>query len=350
MPFNIKTKKILSEENCKRIIMLGISIRDKLENAEKGLISEYDETVTYTRGMSCYYDGYLYKCLYTTTGIWDSNKWEKVGDELSLIDKQTLASMINLSDEEIASLQSLISTEIRLDKCFSSSDAYNRILNAENECKKFTLEQLAKKMGASYKVVADTTGVDSTEFLYLISNGTAYDIYALIDGIATKIGDTTIDLSQFYTKEPIDNDFLKKADADGKYVTQTGFNDHTSDTDIHITTSDREKWDKTTTDFDTHKDDTSIHVTTSDREKWDKVFKYSGTIDASITAGYVQINNPLGVECNIICSKMYISALQPNGLSVTGQVTSEKINIYVRNADNTIPPDGTNIKIAFILF
>ena len=44
MSVNIATKKILSQENIRRIISLGISIRDKLENAEKGLISEYDET------------------------------------------------------------------------------------------------------------------------------------------------------------------------------------------------------------------------------------------------------------------------------------------------------------------
>ena len=82
----------------------------------------------------------------------------------------------------------------------------------------------------------------------------------------------------------------------------------------------------------------------------DKAFKYSGVIEANTTSGYIQTNNPLGVECNIICSKMYVSGSQPNGLSVTGQTTYEKINIYARNADGTIPPDGTNIKIAFILF
>lgn len=82
----------------------------------------------------------------------------------------------------------------------------------------------------------------------------------------------------------------------------------------------------------------------------DKVFKYSGLIEANITSGYVQTNNPLGVECYIICSKMYTSDSTPNGLSVTGQTTNEKINIYVRNADGTLPPDGTEIKIAFILF
>ena len=71
---NIKTEKILSPSNIRRIIMLGISIRDQLENAEKGLISDYDSTQTYTRGQAVYYDNYLYKCLYTTTGTWDSTK------------------------------------------------------------------------------------------------------------------------------------------------------------------------------------------------------------------------------------------------------------------------------------
>lgn len=82
----------------------------------------------------------------------------------------------------------------------------------------------------------------------------------------------------------------------------------------------------------------------------DKAFKHSGLIEANITSGYVQTNNPLGVECNIICSKMYISGSSPDGLSVTGQTTNKHINIYVRNADGTLPPDGTSIKIAFILF
>ena len=54
MAFKIGTKKILSEQNISKIIMLGIGLRDKLENIEKGLISEYDSTQTYTKGMSCY--------------------------------------------------------------------------------------------------------------------------------------------------------------------------------------------------------------------------------------------------------------------------------------------------------
>ena len=244
---NIKTEKILSPSNIKRIIALGISLRDELSNMELGLISDYDNTKTYTRGQAVYYNNYLYKCLYTTTGDFDESKWQLIGDNLSLITKQDIEAMINLSDEDVKTLQSLIlDTSIELSHVWSSSKTYGEIQNAIKKGEAFTLKELSKKMGASYKVVADTTGVDSTEFLYLISNGTAYDIYALIDGVATKLGDTTIDLSQFYTKEQIDSDFLKKTDADGKYTTQTSFNSHTSDTDIHTSATEKASYVKKT--------------------------------------------------------------------------------------------------------
>ena len=221
MGFSIKTEKILSPSNIKRIISLGISLKDSISTLEDKCIEDYDSTKTYVKNSLVIYNGYIYKTKTVTTGDFDENKFEKIGDELDLLTLDDIKALINLSDEEIASLQSLISTEIRLDKCFSSSDTYNRLLTVENECKKFTLEQLAKKAGVVYKVVADTTGVDSTEFLYLISNGSnGYNIYAYIDGSAVKISDTNINLDDYAKLSDLD-DFVKKTDADGKYATIT---------------------------------------------------------------------------------------------------------------------------------
>ena len=208
MILKLAKKKEINEDVLRMIIQYGLGFASRVKNLENKEIEDWKEDKLYEKGAKVLYNNYLWVAKVTNqSSTWNESYWEKVGDDLSLIDLDTIKAMVNLSDEEIASLQSLISTEIRLDKCFSASDTYNRLLTVENNCKTFTMEQLAKKMGASYKVVADTTGVDSTEFLYLISNGTAYDIYALIDGVATKLGDTTIDLSQFYTKEQIDNDF-----------------------------------------------------------------------------------------------------------------------------------------------
>ena len=235
--FNIKTEKILSMSNIKRIIMLGISLKDSISALENKCIEDYDATKTYVKNSLVIYNGYIYKTKTVTTGDFDENKFEKIGDDLDLLTLDDIKALINLSDEEIASLQSLISTEIRLDRCFSSSDAYNRILNAENECKKFTLEQLAKKAGVVYKVVADTTGVDSTEFLYLISNGSnGYNIYAYIDGSAVKISDTNINLDN-YAKLSDLNNYYDKATSDGKYATITTVDGKVDKTSILSTLS-----------------------------------------------------------------------------------------------------------------
>ena len=295
---NIKTEKILSPSNIKRIIMLGISLRDELSNMELGLISDYDNTKTYTRGQAVYYNNYLYKCLYTTTGDFDESKWQLIGDNLSLITKQDIEAMINLSDEDIKTLQSLISTEIRLDKCFSSSDTYNRLLTVENECKKFTLEQLAKKAGVVYKVVADTTGVDSTEFLYLISNGSnGYNIYAYIDGSAVKISDTNINLDS-YAKLSDLNNFVKKADADGKYATITTVDGKVDKTSILSTISSTPSNDNLLSEKVIN--DTFVKKTEIDN----KVDKTNIVTSISSSSTDAQVPSALSVYNNIIKDKL----------------------------------------------
>lgn len=232
MSINIKTEKLLSPSNIRKIIELGISLKDSISAIEQKCIEEYNPDKNYLKDSYFTHNGYLYKAKTVITGEFNENKVEKIGDELSLIDLQTIKNMINMSDEEIANLQSLISTEIRLDKVFSSSDTYNRILNATNECKTYTMEQIAKKAGVVYKIVDDTTGVDSTEFLYLISNGSGgYNIYAYIDGSAVKISDTNINLDGYAKLTDLD-DYLKKTDADGKYALITTVNGKVDKTSI----------------------------------------------------------------------------------------------------------------------
>ena len=225
-----------------------------------------------------------------------------------------------------------------------------------------------KLIGALNKLSSKKTTVqptlDNSEFnviyLYSSSGSAPFDQYLKIgtndsDAELVSLGSTNIDLTDYLTITDAVATYCKKTDFDALTTEVTNLktkvgNEALTTTSQTLTGGVNEL----KTSLTSHINDTDIHVSTTDKEKWnevvDKVFKYSGTIDASTTSGYVQINNPLGVECNIICSKMYISGSTPNGLSVTGQATSEKINVYVRNADGTMPPDGTNIKIAFILF
>ena len=237
--FRIPTKKILSEQNISKIIMLGVGLRDELNNMELGLISDYDNTKTYTRGQAVYYNNYLYKCLYTTTGDFDESKWQLIGDDLDLVTKADIEAMLGLTQEEIETLQKIINdSQITLSTTYSSSKIFSDLQQCLNDSKKFTLDQFAKANKASYQVITNLSSATDKSIIYLMANGSNYDMYIVeSDGTPTKIGDTTIDLSQFYTKTEIDNDFVKKTDADGKYATITTVDGKVDKTSILSTIS-----------------------------------------------------------------------------------------------------------------
>ena len=59
-------------------------------------------------------------------------------------------------------------------------------------------------------------------------------------------------------------------------TTKEYLDEHTNNSDVHLSTTDKEKWNKVdekvdTTDFNIHTGDTTIHITTDERTKWNKV-------------------------------------------------------------------------------
>lgn len=131
--------------------------------------------------------------------------------DIEIIDSATIESMLNLSSEELTNLASLIlDSEIRIDKTFSSSKIYSDLQQVLADSKEFTLSEIAKASTASYKVVSDTASVIDSKYIYLIANSSnSYDMYILDDvNGATRIGETTIDLSGYYTKTECDNTFV----------------------------------------------------------------------------------------------------------------------------------------------
>ena len=220
MQLNLGTKKNFSEANMRRIINLIIGISSQTSQLQDQCLTDYDETRVYSAGNITIYDGYIWEAKTVATGTWDVSKWTKIGtDDITELSKSDIEALINLTPEEISKLSDIISTEIRLDKTFSSSDTYMRIQAAIDTAKEYTNNQLGKAVKPAYKVVSSTSEVTETGYFYLISNGTNYDMFVLsADGSVVSLGTSDVDLTNYYTKTELDSDFLKKTDAASTYA------------------------------------------------------------------------------------------------------------------------------------
>ena len=122
--------------------------------------------------------------------------------------KEGVEGLLGLTKEEIEAMTDLIlDTEVRIDKTYSSSKIYTDIQQCLEDSKTYTLEELGKKIGASYEVVTSIDDMVSQDRLYLLNNGNNYDIYIVdVDNVPVVIGDTSIDLSGYVTKTEIESE------------------------------------------------------------------------------------------------------------------------------------------------
>lgn len=222
---NLSKMKYMSETNLRRLVSILVGLMSSVSALEDQCIKEYDETKTYQKGQIVVgSDGYFYEAVTVTNGVFDSSKWTKIGtDNFEELDVDTIKGFLGLTPEQLETMADLISTEIRLDKVFSSSDTYTRIDNALKEAKEYCLTQLAKKSTGSFKKATSTAEVTDGNYLYLILNSVTskYDIYALVDSNVELLTSVDVNLDNYFTKAEIEADYLKKADADGKYATIT---------------------------------------------------------------------------------------------------------------------------------
>ena len=229
------TKKIPSEQNLRLLSSLILSISAKQGALEDRCIAPWKSGETYQANISYVSNlGYIWLCKTTNNDVdFSESKWIKMSDNITELSKDDISALINLSPQEISKLSDIISTEIRLDKTFSSSDTYTRIQAAIDTAKEYTNEQTGKCVKPAYRVVTNTSEVTETVYFYLISNGTNYDMYVLsADGSVVSLGTSEIDLSNYYTKTEIEADFLKKTDATSTYATITTVDGKVDKTDI----------------------------------------------------------------------------------------------------------------------
>lgn len=131
-----------------------------------------------------------------------------------------ILNMLNLSPQEINTLQSLLSDDIiSTNKTHSSSKIYTDNQQILQEAKDYIDKQISK-MDKKYKIINSTSEVTNLEYVYLLPNGTSCDRYILAeDGSPFAIGSMELDLSNVYTKDEINSDFIKKDEATATYST-----------------------------------------------------------------------------------------------------------------------------------
>lgn len=231
---NLNEKKIPSAENLRLIAQLCISLANKQSSLEDRCIAPWRSGEVYQKDISYVsYNNYLYFCTVSNSDTdFVESHWTKLSDTISELTKADIEALVNLTPEQITNLQSLIDdTSISTTHTNSSSHIYMAIQDAIAECKDDTLKQIAKKVSGSYKIANTTADIVSADYIYLLSNGSNYDLYVLVDGTATKVGDTNIDLSE-YVKTTDLADYMKTSDADGKFATITTVDDKVDKSNI----------------------------------------------------------------------------------------------------------------------
>ena len=292
---NLKEKKIASAENLRLLSSLILSLSSKQGAIENKLINNWVASTAYIKDESfVIYDELLYVCkISNADDTFDKNKWTCLSPTISELTKSDIEALVNLTPEEISKLSDLISTEIRLDKTFSSSDTYTRIQAAIDTAKEYTNSQLGKAVKPAYKVVANTGEVAETGYFYLISNGTNYDMYVLsADGSVVSLGTSEVDLSNYYTKTEVDNDFLKKTDADGKFATITTVDGKVDKTSIATAISSTPSDKKVASEKAVYDKNTINHKTIKDIDILDYASKVVDNFE--FVRGFNVINSPYG--------------------------------------------------------
>lgn len=194
-----------------------------------------------------------------------------------------------------------------------------------------------------------TTDIDPNT-IYMILSGTSatenvYDEYMYVNNAWELIGTSATDLTNYYTKGDVDGLLLLKANA-------SDLTSHTGDTTIHVTASDKSKWNTvalikqlrlvnaqvgsaTTIAFANIDDTNGIKVGDKCMDLDAKMFEITAvdTTNQTVTVGSALID--LALDANVVHTS--------GNETVGGQKTfSDNLSIY--NADNSVDTPRLNIK------
>ena len=209
--------KLMDETGYRQLINMLISIKSSQQEDVDKCISIWQPNTMYQKDKvvlvinNTTYSEYICKATHVSGETFDETYWTLV----SCVDfegytEEELLAMLNLSETELQNLQNILNDdEISTHTTHSSSKIYAELLTVLSESKKFTIAEIAKIVSFSYKVVSSEDEVVDDKAIYLIENSTAgtYDMYLLVDGSPSKVGNTNINLDEYVKKEDIIDTF-----------------------------------------------------------------------------------------------------------------------------------------------
>ena len=264
----MKNKKMLSEANIRKLIAIILGVKNNADTALDKCVLPYDDAKVYSKDDICFFNGSLYRAKTVTNGNEpspESTYFEMLDGVEEEIDAQYIETLMStVSAETFDYMKNFINDDIISGTHgYSSAKIYAEIQNAIQTAKDYTLEKVANSSTGSYVIATGTDEVVDDKHLFLISNGSNYDIYALVNGAPTKIGDTSVSLDGLLTEANAESTYLKQTDATATYTT--------------ITTTDGLR-----TDLDNHKNNAVAHLTQEERDKLvttDVLGDYAKTVD-----------------------------------------------------------------------
>ena len=201
---------------------------------------------------------------------------------ITTIEKSAIEYLCGLIRELSNVSEGIDDINLRSDGTFSSVKIDTLLNNLETNCNEYTDRLVANLSRLELKIVTDEADINKSNILYLHKpNGaTSYNQYVVIEGNKVLLGTTDISMTDYYTITQADAKFCLLTDYNSL---KTAYEAHKNDTDIHITSAERTKWDKTSTDLTTHTSDTDIHTSADEKASYVKKTDIATTINSSST-------------------------------------------------------------------
>lgn len=129
--------------------------------------------------------------------------------------QEEIQEVFDLDEVTAQSLSKVINDEfIAKNKVYSNEYTNTLLEKVKAECNQYTVEQIANSGNLKRKIVTATSDVTDESILYLIltdSTNNIYTQYMLIDGTATPLGTTQVDLSDYVLITDLDSKLDLKA-------------------------------------------------------------------------------------------------------------------------------------------